>query len=113
MKLRDASAVVTPLEVAIIAPAAALIGVALGGLGTAYQDRIRERRAARREQRKAIAELLTATVDLLTGAQTVHSAYELRRWPDLVRRGAVIVSAIGGRWTEAKALHGTCFGGIA
>jgi hypothetical protein len=96
--------VVTPLEVAIISPAAALVGVALGGLGTAYQDRVRQRRAARREQRQAIAELLTATVDLVTAAQAVRSAYQQQRWTDFIRRAAVIVSAIGGTMDRGEGL---------
>lgn len=86
---------VTPLEIALITPAEALVGVVLGAFGTAYRDRVLRRRAARREQRQAVAELLTATVDLITGAQAVRSAYQQRRLDDWVRKAAVIVSAIG------------------
>jgi hypothetical protein len=66
---------VTGLELAIIPAGAALVGVVLGTVGNAYLDRRRDRRAACRERDQAIAELLTATVDLISGVQAVRAAY--------------------------------------
>jgi hypothetical protein len=67
---------VTPAELSLVAPAAALLGVALGTAGTAYLDRLRDRRAAERARDQAVTELQTATVDLLTGVQAIRSAYQ-------------------------------------
>ena len=63
---------VTPLEIALIVPVAALVGVALGIVGNGYLERLRDRRRAKRDRDQAIADLLTATVDLITGAQAVR-----------------------------------------
>jgi hypothetical protein len=87
---------VTPLELALIAPVAALAGVVIGIMGNAYLERSRERRAAKRERDHAIAELLTATVDLITGVQAVRGAYKQQtRWRHYIRVSAVILAAIG------------------
>jgi hypothetical protein len=96
---------VTPLELALISPAAALVGVALGIAGNGYLDRLRDRRAAKRERDKAIAELLTATVDLITGVQAVRAAYQQQtRWRHFIRVAAVLVSAIGSTMTSGEIL---------
>ena len=67
---------VTPFEIALIAPVAALAGVLLTFAGNARLERLREGRSARQGQDQAIAELLTATVDLITGVQAVRAAYQ-------------------------------------
>lgn len=95
----------TPLELTLIAPAAALVGVALGIAGNAYLDRSRERRAAKRVQSQAIAELLTATVDLITGVQAVRGAYKQQtRWRHYIRVSGVILAAVGSTMTIGETL---------
>lgn len=76
----------TSLEIALIAPAAALAGVALQMAGSSWRDRVRERRAASRDQDRAVAELLAATVDLLGGIQMIRAAYDRSRLRDWIRR---------------------------
>lgn len=98
-------AFLTPLEVALISPAAVLAGVALGTAGTAYLDRSRERRAAKGALDQAIAELLTATVDLVTGAQAVRAAYQSQtRWRHYIRVAALIVAAAGSTMTIGETI---------
>jgi hypothetical protein len=93
---------VTGLELALIPAGAALVGVALGTAGSAYLDRLRDRRAARRQQDQAIAELLTATVDLVSGVQTIRGAYQQHAsWAHYVRLGGVIIAAAGLMTPEA------------
>ncbi len=87
---------VSGLELALIPAGAALAGVALGTAGTAYLDRLRERRAAIRQRDQAIAELLTATVDLVGAVQTIRAAYEKQgSWQHYARMGGVIIAAAG------------------
>jgi hypothetical protein len=93
---------VTGLELAIIPAAAALVGVVLGTAGNAYLDRRRDRRAAYRERDQAIAELLAATVDLISGAQAVRAAYHqqyatLRHY---IRLSAGLMTALGSTMTR-------------
>lgn len=45
-----------------------------GIAGSGYLDRLRDQRAAKRERDRAIAELLTATVELITGVQAARAA---------------------------------------
>jgi hypothetical protein len=66
----------TSAELALITPAAALVGVALGTAGTAYHDRSRDRGEAKKAREQAVTEVQTATVDLLTGVQAVRVAYQ-------------------------------------
>jgi len=94
---------VTSLEIALVAPVAALAGVALGIGGNARLDRLRERRAARRTQDQAIAELLTATVDLITGIQAVRAAYmQQTRWRHYIRGAATLIAAVGSTMTSGE-----------
>jgi hypothetical protein len=96
---------VTPLEIALIAPAAALVGVALGIVGNGYLERLRDRRTVKRERDQAIAELLTATVDLITGAQAVRAAYQKQtRRRHFIRVSAVLVSAVGSAMRSGETL---------
>jgi hypothetical protein len=64
------------LDIALITAGAALDGVVIGQFGTNVIERLRERRAARNARDQAIAELLTAVVDLVTSVQTVRAAYQ-------------------------------------
>lgn len=56
-----------------------MVGVALGIVGNAYLDRQRDRHEARHKRDQAIAELLTATIDLVASVQAVRAA----QWPCL------------------------------
>jgi hypothetical protein len=87
----------TSLEITLIPAAAALIGVALGIAGNGYLDRQRERRAARQLRDQAIAELLTSTVDLISGIQAIRAAYYVKQatWRHYVRLSATILAAAG------------------
>jgi hypothetical protein len=96
---RDACPVtnVTPLELALIPAGTALVGVALAMAGNAYLDRQRERRAAKGQRDRALAELLTATVDLISGVQMIRAAY-YQRYASLFRNariGATLIAAAG------------------
>jgi hypothetical protein len=87
---------VTGLELALIPAGAALFGVALGTIGNAYLDRVRERRTAKHARDQAIAELLTATVDLTSGVQTVRVAYmQQTAWRHYLRIAAATIAALG------------------
>ena len=119
--MRHASVVtnVTGLELALIPAGAALFGVALGTVGNAYIDRLRERRAAKHERDQAIAELLTATVDLLTGVQTVRAVYRQHTtWRHYLRISAATLAALGlapssgGRLTLSTLLQWPNFGPV-
>ena len=94
---------VTGLELAIIPAGAALVGVVLGTFGNAYLDRRRERRTACRERDQAIAELLTATVDLITGVQAVRAAYHQQHatFRHYIRVSAGVLVALGLTMTGA------------
>ena len=97
---------VTPVELALIPAGAALAGVALGTVGNAYLDRRKDRRAAKRQRDQAIAELLTATVDLINGVQMVRVAY-YRQHPSLLRNirvGATLIAAAGSVMTSGDKL---------
>jgi hypothetical protein len=86
----------TPAELSLIAPAAALFGVALGTAGTAYLDRSRDRRAAEHARDQAVTELQTATVDLLAGVQAVRSAYQHQtRWRHYLKVAVLATASIG------------------
>jgi len=95
---RDACAVVniTGLELALIPAGSALAGVALGIAGQGWLDTRRDRRAAVRERDQAIAELLTATVDIVQGVQAVRGAYQARPWwRHHVLAAGTVLSALG------------------
>ena len=86
----------TSLELALIPAGAALAGVTLGIFGNGYLDGLRERRAAKQQRDQAIAELLTATVDLITGIQAIRAAYlKQTPWRHYVRASAAILAAAG------------------
>ena len=59
------------LASALIGAGAVLAGGILGVASNERLERRRERREAKRRRDAAVAELLTATVDLLTGAQAI------------------------------------------
>ena len=87
----------TPLELALIPAGTALVGVALATAGNGYLDRQRDRRAAKTQRDQALAELLTATVDLINGVQMIRAAY-YQRYAGLVRNariGATLIAAAG------------------
>ena len=96
---------VTGLELALIPAGAALAGVALGIVGNAYLDRQRDRREARRERDQAIADLLTATVDLVSGVQAVRAAYQQQTtWRHYIRISGTILAAVGSVMTSGEKL---------
>jgi hypothetical protein len=92
---------VTGLDLAIIPAGAALAGVILGTVGNAYLDRRRDRRAALRERDQAIAELLAATVDLITGVQAVRAAYYQQHaiFRHYIRLSAGVLTALSSTMT--------------
>jgi hypothetical protein len=92
--LRHAGAV-SSLELALVSAGAALAGVVLGGLGNAWRDRIAEYRTRMRERDRAIAELLTAVADLMSGIQVVRATYDRSRARGWVRR-------VGQLWTAVS-----------
>jgi hypothetical protein len=94
---------VTGLELAIIPAGAALVGVVLGTVGNAYLDRRRDRRTACRERDQAIAELLTASVDLITGVQAVRAAYHQQHATvrHYIRLSVGVLAALGSTMTGA------------
>lgn len=94
---------VTGLELAIIPAGAPLVGVVLGTVGNAYLDRRRDRRAACHERDQAIAELLTAAVDLITGVQAVRAAYHQQHATvrHYIRVSAGVLAALGSTMTGA------------
>ncbi len=93
------------LDIALITAGAALAGVVIGQFGTYVIERLRERRAARNARDQAIAELLTAVVDLVTSVQTVRAAYQGQgRWREYTRRAAVILAAVGSEFGSPKGL---------
>lgn len=94
---------VTGLELAIIPAGAALVGVVLGTVGNGYLDRRRDRRAACCERDQAIAELLTASVDLITGVQAVRAAYHQQHATvrHYIRVSAGVLAAFGSTMTGA------------
>jgi hypothetical protein len=73
-----------------------LVGVVVGAAITGYAARRRERRAALREHRDAVAEVLTATLDLFQGMQAVRTAYETRTRRNHIRHVAgILLVSIG------------------
>jgi hypothetical protein len=97
---------VTALELALIPAGAALVGVAVGTVGNAYLDRRRDRRAAKHQRDQAIAELLTATVDLINGVQVVRAAYYRQHpnWLRNIRIAATLIVAAGSVMTHGDKL---------
>jgi hypothetical protein len=86
----------TPAELSLIAPVAALLGVVLGTAGTAYLDRSRDRRAAVEARDQAVTELQTATVDLVTGVQAIRGAYQQQtRWRHYLQVAVLATASIG------------------
>jgi len=88
---------VSSLELALISAGAALTGVALNTVGTGYLDRRKDRRAANQLRDQAIADLLTATVDLISGVQTIRAAYQQQStmWRHYLRIAAALIAATG------------------
>ena len=95
----------TPLELALIPAGAALVGVALGIIGNASLERQRDRHTARHERDQAIAELLTATIDLVAAVQAVRAAYQQQTtWRHYIRISATILAAVGTVMTSGEKL---------
>jgi hypothetical protein len=86
---------VTPLELALIPAAALLAGTALGILGNRWLDWLREHAAARKQRDQAIAEMLTASADLLYGIQMTRATYDRSMLRSYLRTVAAIFTAVG------------------
>lgn len=86
----------SPLEQTLIPTVAALFGVALGVAGTWFLQWRKDLRDEKQRRDAAIAELLTATVDLVSGVQAIRAAYEGRSgWREHIRKVAMVISAVG------------------
>src|SRR6266568_69664 len=106
--LRNACCVrnVSNLDIALISAGAALGGVLLGQVSAYVSDRLKEHRAARDARDQAIADVLTAVVDLVTGVQAIRAAYEGQSgWRQLARRAAVLLSAFGSEYGSPAGLR--------
>lgn len=89
-------ATLTPLEQTLIPTVAALLGVALGLAGNWFLQWRKDLSDEKQRRDAAIAELLTATVDLVSGVQTIRAAYQGQSgWRASIRKAAVIISALG------------------
>jgi|HubBroStandDraft_1064217.scaffolds.fasta_scaffold06971_8 hypothetical protein len=86
----------TPLEQILIPTVAGLVGVLIGMVWAWLLQRQKDLSDERQRRDAAIAELLTATVDLITGIQIVRAAYEGQSgWPIRIRKAAVVIAALG------------------
>jgi hypothetical protein len=81
---------VTNADATVIGAAIALVGVGLALGFNAWLARRKERKTARQERDQAIAELLTAAADLISGVQAIRAAYDRSRLRDRIRRAAHI-----------------------
>lgn len=95
----------TSAKLALISPAGALIGVALGIASTGHLERSRERRAAKEAHEQVITEVQTAVVDLLPGVQAARSAYQHETpWRHYIRVAALVAASIGSIMTSGETL---------
>jgi hypothetical protein len=95
----------TSAELSLISPAAALVGVTLGIAGTAYFDRSRARRVATEAHERAITEVQTATVDLLSGVQAIRGAYQQQtRWRHYIQVAVLAMASIGSMMASGETL---------
>lgn len=90
---------------ALIAAGAAVVGFVVALAGNLVIERRRDRRMAERQRDRAIAELLAAVVDLVTGIQAVRAAYQGQSgWRDTTRRAATLLAAFGAEYGSPKGL---------
>jgi hypothetical protein len=83
------------LESALIGAGGLVAGAFLGIAGNERLERQRERREAKRRSDAAVAELLAAAVDLLSGVQVIQAAYEGRSgWRWRMRTAATVFAAL-------------------
>lgn len=87
---------------ALVGAAVTLAVFAAGLGGNLWIERRRERREVTRRREAAARELATATVDLLTGVQTIRSAYEGRSgWRYRARVAATVYAALTAAFAAA------------
>lgn len=79
----------TPLESALIPSITGLAGVVIGLGGNALLASRQEKREEKKERARAVAEVLTTTMDLVQGAEALHNNYI----PQAVGRNALRVAA--------------------
>lgn len=88
----------TNTDATLIGGGLALSGVVITLAGNTYRDRLKERRAGRQARDQAIAELLAAVVELVTGVQAIRAAYEGRT----TARARIRIAA--GMWAAVSAI---------
>ena len=94
--LRQACPVNSTVVGALIGAGGAVLGGVLVFFGVQWQARWQARREERRARDQAIAELLAAAVDLITGVQAIRAAYERRTsWRVRLRVIAAVFAAFG------------------
>jgi hypothetical protein len=87
---------VNGLDLALITGSFTLGAVVVTFSGNLWLETVRERRTRRRERKRAVTELLTATVELMYGVEVLRAAYDRQSgWPEWSRRGADMVSILG------------------
>jgi hypothetical protein len=94
---------VTDLTSTLIGAGAVVGGVILAFAGNAWLDRLRERRGGKRARDAAIADLLAAVVDLITGAQTIRVAYQRQTsWRSRLRSVTALTTAFGATFAHEE-----------
>jgi hypothetical protein len=68
-----------------------LLAVIITFIGTSYQQRQQERRSAKDTQDRAISELLSAALDLLSGVRAIRAAHARRTTPRYYLRAAAVL----------------------
>jgi hypothetical protein len=101
--MRHADAV-TDAEATILGAALAVAGGFVAQALNAWSSRRKDRAAARQERDRAIAELLVATADLMSGLQAIRASYDRSRWRDRTRRVARIAVAIFAAFADENGL---------
>jgi hypothetical protein len=90
---------------ALIGAGATVLGGVLFFLGTQWQTHWQTLREERRARDQAIAELLSATVDLITGVQAIRAAYGRRtNWRVRIRIVAAVFAAFGATFGAEESL---------
>jgi hypothetical protein len=96
------SCVVTDAEATVVGGALALAGVAMTLVYTAWRDRRKDQADEGRVRDQAVAELLTATADLMSGIQALRAGYDRSRWRYRIRTVARVWSALSAAFADER-----------